>query len=470
MREDIAQGLESDEATLRRELREAREKLEALVADLRLIDRELETLEVEGARFKILESVCSGLEELESQGAGELFWGDLQANPVAPTDRGQHLRFVRSRIAEYDKRLEEVEERRQAILEEIERHEDLADQFAGDVLDAEREAKLREHEWLVDREQEIVSPHPSTMPWTHGGEDDRRFRKTLAIALAASALLALLLPMIEIPLPERWEILEEQDRLTQLIRDELPPPTPRELTQTLAAEAEPEPVDASEETPIAAEEVVPESAPAATKAAEPSPASKGLLAFREKFTGLTDVDTVDRLGSNARISDPGDVAQGLPQRSMVTSQASSSSGGINVAQLSRDTGGGGQELGGVAVTQATSTIGSGTGSARPLAGGGPGLGRTDEEIQIVFDRHKAALYRLYNRELRKNPTLKGQIVLKLTIEPDGSVSLCAVKSSDMKAPRLASQVVERVKAFDFGAKDGIPAVTIIYPIDFLPAT
>ena len=27
-----------------------------------------------------------------------------------------------------------------------------------------------------------------------------------------------------------------------------------------------------------------------------------------------------------------------------------------------------------------------------------------------------------------------------------------------------------VKTFDFGAKDGIPAVTFVYPIDFLPAT
>ena len=88
----------------------------------------------------------------------------------------------------------------------------------------------------------------------------------------------------------------------------------------------------------------------------------------------------------------------------------------------------------------------------------------------TFDRHKAALYRLYNRELRQDPTLKGQIVLRLTIQPDGSVSVCEVKSTDMKAPQLAAHVVERVKAFDFGAKPGISAVTIVYPIDFLPAT
>ena len=96
-------------------------------------------------------------------------------------------------------------------------------------------------------------------------------------------------------------------------------------------------------------------------------------------------------------------------------------------------------------------------------------GRTDEEIQIVFDRYKAALYRLYNRELRRDPTLRGQMILRLTIEPDGTVSFCTLQSSDMDAPTLAEQVVDRVSGFDFGAKEGIVAVTIVYPIDFLPA-
>ena len=39
----------------------------------------------------------------------------------------------------------------------------------------------------------------------------------------------------------------------------------------------------------------------------------------------------------------------------------------------------------------------------------------------------------------------------------------------MNAPQLAAQVVDRVRTFDFGAKEGIAALTILYPIDFLPA-
>jgi len=153
---------------------------------------------------------------------------------------------------------------------------------------------------------------------------------------------------------------------------------------------------------------------------------------------------------------------------MVATSAPGSSGGINLSNISRDVGGGGGGIGDVQVTRVASSIGGGDGPNRPLSGGAF-AGRTDEEIQIVFDRYKAALYRLYNRELRKDPTLRGQMVLRMTIEPDGSVSFCVLQSSDMDAPALVTQVVDRVRTFDFGAKEDIVAVTIIYPIDFLPA-
>jgi hypothetical protein len=201
---------------------------------------------------------------------------------------------------------------------------------------------------------------------------------------------------------------------------------------------------------------------------------KGILAFREKLA-VAQNQALSRLGSQARISSPGE-APSVVQRSMVTSLAPGSSGGINLADLSRGVGGagggGGGQLAGVQIARATSTIsgGGGGGSERGVGRDGPPLGRTDEEIQIVFDRYKSALYRLYNRELRNDPTLKGQMVLRIRIEPDGSVTLCELQGSDMRAPQLVAQVLERVRTFDFGAKEGIPAITILYPIDFLPAS
>jgi hypothetical protein len=213
----------------------------------------------------------------------------------------------------------------------------------------------------------------------------------------------------------------------------------------------------------------------------------GILALKDKFASLAQDTVVAPLGADARHVAADEV--GRPSaRSLLTSNTPGSSGGINVASLSRSVGGGGgggnggggvggrgagvsggSGIGSVGVGRAVSPIAPITGADRPKARGGPGPARTDEEIQIVFDRYKASFYRLYNRELRNNPALKGQMVLRLTIEPDGSVSMCVLQSTDMDAPDLATQVVGRVRTINFGAKDGVPAVTIVYPIDFLPA-
>jgi len=225
---------------------------------------------------------------------------------------------------------------------------------------------------------------------------------------------------------------------------------------------------------------------------EPKPkvGNAGILAFKDKFASLAKDTVVVPLGADARHIAADDV--GRPSaRSMLTSNTAGSSGGINVASLSRGVGGGGGGGGGGnggggvggrgngadgsggggiggGGGRAVSPITGITGADRPKAHSGPGAARTDEEIQIVFDRYKASFYRLYNRELRNNPALKGQMVLRLTIEPDGSVSMCVLQSTDMDAPDLAAQVVGRVRTINFGAKE-VPAVTIVYPIDFLPA-
>ena len=267
--------------------------------------------------------------------------------------------------------------------------------------------------------------------------------------------------------------------MARLVREPLPPPPPPEpVVEEVPVEEEipepdPEP-ELVEEVPPP-DTVVPEAAEEPSVASnEPEPVeqvrSKGILAFRDSFASSANLRPSAQLGSQARVRSAGEEAVGRTQRNMVTTNAPGSSGGINLADISRDVGGGGgQGMGDVQVSRVASSIGGGGSADRPLAGSGAVAGRTDEEIQIVFDRYKASLYRLYNRELRKNPTLRGQLVLKLTIEADGTVSFCVLQSSDMDAPALADQVVQRVTTFDFGAKEDIAAVTIIYPIDFLPA-
>jgi hypothetical protein len=253
------------------------------------------------------------------------------------------------------------------------------------------------------------------------------------------------------------------------------PPGPRDTRGPAAPKPAPKPLEVPEGP--GKPELQP--GPEITAEAKPNVGKAGILAFKEKFASLAEDQNAPRLGNDARYGAADDVGRSS-SRSTLTTNTPGVSGGIDSASLNHSVGGGGGGKGGgaggggipgVTVARATSSIASiGGGGDRPKAHSGAGAARTDEEIQIVFDRYKASFYRLYNRELRNNPALQGKMVLRLTIEPDGSVSMCVLQSTDMDAPDLAAQVVSRVKTINFGAKDSVPAVTIVYPIDFLPAS
>ena len=139
-----------------------------------------------------------------------------------------------------------------------------------------------------------------------------------------------------------------------------------------------------------------------------------------------------------------------------------------VGQAPGGIGKGGGSGDGTGFGRVESTIADLEESSRPLSDG-LAPGRTDEEIQIVFDRYKAALYRIYNKELRKDPTLRGKMLLRISIETSGAVSMCKVESTDLASAELVAKIVDRIKRFNFGPKEGVPKMTILYPIDFLPA-
>jgi outer membrane biosynthesis protein TonB len=491
------------EQEIRARVDELQAKLDGLAEDLRVVDEEIEALAPERQQLALLTEACDSLEKLGEIGAAALFWGE----EVEQATIAGRLRDARGRVSGFEQRLGELEQRRRAIDAEMAEDARCLEELGEDLYDIRQEEERRKLEWIVEREASELPPRRQVMAWARGGEDDRRFYRTLAGSLLSALLLGALLPMIELPLPKLFEPdAATSKRLAQLVREAQARPVPPPRVTPEAPPEEPEPVEEPVEEPEPVEKpdpVTPETQAVADAGPEPAdrpgpnvpdapvvpdvPPRKavekaGLLAFKDKFASLAKDDREPRLGADARFGDADEVSKAsMTTRSMLTTNAPGSSGGINIAGLSRNVagggngngdgdGGGGGGIHGVEVGRATSAITAvgGEGGGRPRARGGPGASRTDEEIQIVFDRYKAALYRLYNRGLRRDPTLRGQMVLRLTIEPDGSVSMCELHSSDMDAPELARQVVERVRTINFGAKE-VQALTIVYPIDFLPA-
>jgi hypothetical protein len=437
-------------------LEDARAKLDELARGIVAIDAELESLSAARAQHRALQAACDSLDELGAMGGAELFW-----DGSTPADaRDEHMRHARARIGTFHERVGEIEGRRRKLVEEMNEQHGETEMLEDDAFEAQEEEERRRNEWILEREMDALRSHPPMMAWTRGFEDDRRFRKTLRNVLLVCLLFALIVPFVKLPLralQETAEPLVKHDVIVMLPKEALPPPPP----------LPPKPKEKLvQQKPL--EKPQPTAAPQ-TPQPEEQPQDQGILAFRDKLESIEETPIVASLGSKAQINTDDSAAR--PDRSMLTTNAPGTSGGIKLAALSRSVGGGtGDTRGavqGAALTRASSGIRAAGPGNRPLSNG-PGPSRTDEEIQIVFDRYKAALYRLYNRELRRDPTLQGKMILRLTIEPNGSVSFCQLHSTDMNAPDLSAQVVDRVKTFDFGAKE-VPAVTIVYPIDFLPA-
>ena len=115
--------------------------------------------------------------------------------------------------------------------------------------------------------------------------------------------------------------------------------------------------------------------------------------------------------------------------------------------------------------RSTTAVRSGIAGGK-VTGGGK-LRRTEEEIQLVFDRNKGALYTIYLRELRVDPDAHGKLVLRLTIAPSGAVKAVSIVSSEFASAEFGSKIVARVKLMDFGPKD-VGDFTIDYPVTFFP--
>mgnify|MGYP003578941753 CR=1 FL=1 len=125
----------------------------------------------------------------------------------------------------------------------------------------------------------------------------------------------------------------------------------------------------------------------------------------------------------------------------------------------------GHETGAVA----SSIARSGLDARGPTRTGNSGkAARSREEIELIFDRNKGAIYSLYSRALRDTPELQGKTVLQFTISPTGEVTMCRVVWSELNDPELEKKIVARVRLFRFEAKD-VETVTTTKPIDFFPA-
>jgi periplasmic protein TonB len=288
------------------------------------------------------------------------------------------------------------------------------------------------------------------LPWSPSEEMERRFRVILRNLAIVFGIFAVLMPF----LPRHERVVNTDslpERVVQLVMEPPPPPPP--------------PPPPTPEKPV---EKVPDVVKPVPKPVDPRvKASKsGLLASIDDLAALRDRVDLDKFAKNQpKTTDPGDVS--MVQRSLITSKAGGTSGGISAPTSSGLAAGSGSLNGYHAGEVKDPTLaGAGQGSTR---GGGSGkASRGAEEIALVFTKNKGAIDAMYARALRDNPALQGKVVLEITIAPSGDITAARIVSSELSDPEFEAKLLARIRLFKFDAKD-VATLTATKPIDFFPA-
>ena len=423
-------------------------------------DKALEALLESSPQFQVLGDICLSLDKLAEMDAASLFWGE----DYSGSQQENLLSRVSDTITGFQQKVDEINGLKMDLQGQADLKLDTLDDLSYQLDDVLLQQEAEQDDYAIERHDTHLPFHAMHLPWATEQHDQLRFRKSLSAVFVFLLLLNTLIIFWDLPdISDREVVVPEY--LVELVKKDKPKPRP------VVKKINPKLEQKSDEKNVAKRDDKPKPTPDQKKAARKKAEASGVLAFKGSFEELLADDVDQRLGSSANLSNRASISKGDSSRNLVMAQAKQSSGGINSSDISRGVGGtAGTQMGtGVEFSRVESAIGTDmVADDRPLSDG-VGPSRTDEEIQIVFDRYKAALYRIYNRELRKDPTLRGKMVLRITIEPNGSVSLTKVESTNMQSPGLLDGVLQRVARFNFGPKDGVPTITILYPIDFLPA-
>lgn len=363
----------------------------------------------------------------------------------------------------------------------------------------------------------IASFRVPSLPWAITSDDEKRFKRIARRVLTVVLLLALIVPFLPRPEPKRQEVQPLPAPIAKLLLEQdkpkPPPPPPPKPEQDKLANDKPE---AAPDKPAPIKPLKKDQPPV-PEARDPKPnkppgevaldnarrkaSGVGLLAMKDTLAELhsapaavqlkQDIKPGPGVGTGVGVGVGAGQDAGIPVRSMITSNATGGSGGINTAAYSRDTGGGGLAGRGSTLVEGVAgggggggfgggggRAGGGRGDGAGVGGGGKGgtltksgsgkASRSIEEIKLVFERNKGAIYAIYNRALRDEPGLQGKVVLELKIAPTGEVSGLRLVSSELKNEELEKKLLARIRSFDFGAKD-VEVMVVTWPVDFLPS-
>ncbi|GGE60063.1 hypothetical protein GCM10011533_10820 [Streptosporangium jomthongense] len=319
------------------------------------------------------------------------------------------------------------------------------------------------------------------LPWSQEQGERKRLLSAALVVAPLFLFFAGYVTWIELPERDRQEREALPPQLAKLLVEKKEPPRP--VVPETRPEPEPEPEKKPEEKPV--EQAKPEPRPAPEpqppvpepkleKKPEPEAIAKarekarnaGVLAMGNELSRLSSLASSIKLDAPVtRTAKP--IARKAEDSLAAIATTKVRSSGVNDAALERES----RQVAlaereRAEVAEAT-RVAEAREAVRREKQETASRTRSKEELRRTMDANKSAIYSIYNRELRRKPSLQGSITPELVIESSGAVSSCSVVESTLDEPGLESKICNRLLLVDFGAKPGVDRTTIRYPIELL---
>jgi hypothetical protein len=321
--------------------------------------------------------------------------------------------------------------------------------------------------------------YPSELPWESSKTENAQFFKITLVVLLFSVLFAAYVIVSELPEIPRAEKEKLPVQLAKIIQVQTPPPPPPKI------EPEPEPEPVEEPPEVIPEELPPEPVvekevskpipkPEEPKLSEQEKVvkaretakSSGMLKFSDQLASMREQANLNNLADTNLVKGGGEAEQ--TARNIIAAPSISSSGGIQTGALSTNVGAAGELEGRRNTEFEAATQGEAALATKRIVDKGKVLGsRNLDKIRQTLDANKGAVYSMYRRALRADPSIEGKLTVKLIIEPDGSLSLVELVDSELDSPELVAKLMSRIRLIDFGASQ-VTRTELEYAYNFLP--
>lgn len=306
--------------------------------------------------------------------------------------------------------------------------------------------------------------------WSPDSKDSKRFKLIAAITVISMMLAGLIISSIDVPEPERVARNVVPERIANFIIEKKKPEP-----KIVKPKPKPKPVVKPKKKPQVKKLPKKDSKKPLTKTQKKARAKaeeSGLLALGNELADLMDTSDIDLMvGGKVKASSASATTASSANKQLLMAGASKGSGGVDAGEYTTTVGKtrlSQREITQVKQSLLSEDVVAKTSNTKVKSKPRTAGLRAEEDITIVFDQNKGKLYSIYNRARRKNPNLKGKIVLQISIAPSGKVTSISIVSSELNDPKLESRLLSRIKQFNFGAKK-VEKITVTYPIEFLPS-